>query len=512
MTSCGTGLGNFPQPGDPSNDAVLSARAAFGGIFVSWTYPELNSWAVAHVIVYRSTSSDPATKVRRQIVAGEVFFDDIDDATSVEYFYWIEIVSVNGTVGALIGPSSTSAQPTIAQLLAHLTGELTSSQLGTDLTAEIGKIITLGVNLTAEAAARLAADGALSTTLGLLQTNLNDIDVLVIDEIAARVAGDGALVTQVNAILAQANGNAAAIVTEQTVRADADTAIASSVTTLQSAVGDNLSSIQTIQEVQDGIAAGYLIKLDVNGYVSGFGLYNDGGSSQFLVNADTFAVGKLGASGVLPFIVDGGVVYINAAVIKDATIDSAMIADAAVLTAHIDNAAITNAKIGALAVGSAEIQAAAIGSAKIGDAAITTAKIGDAQVDTLQLAGYAVTIPTSAYTEGITGSIETTSTIIQTLTFTSTGAPVDLFVSFGFKGVASAGVGMHVEIFRGSTKIYFASNAIYVPGSNGSAFAAGIQDTPSAGSVTYTVRINRTFGSNGIYGYNRFMRTLETKR
>lgn len=524
VLACGTGTGNFPQPGDPDNNVILSARSAFGGITVSWTYPQLNPHAVAHTIVYRSTNSDPNTKVRRQIVAGEVYFDEIDSATSVEYFYWIEIVSVNGTVGDLIGPASAWSAPTTDQILAFLTGQIKSSELGVALTTELGKIITLETSLGTEEAARIAGDGALSTTLGLMQSSLDATDVLVADEIAARIAGDSALVTQVNAILAQANLNAAAIVTEQSVRADGDSANATAITTLQSTVDGNTSTIQTLQTVQDGIKAQYMVKLDVNGYVGGFGLYNDGGSAQFLVNADRFAVGNLGATAVLPFIIDGGVVYINAAVIKAATIDDVMIQDAAVKTAKIQDAAITNAKIGLLAVGSANIQDAAITNAKIGTAAVddakianlavTTGKIDIAAVGTLQIGDNAVTVPVASYTSGdFTATNTGTWYTVAQATINGEGQPIQAIFGFAYNLAAIADyddleiLHLHVRVYRdtSSNLVYADTELSWVADDNqsGSAtpspdtvrtiktiFSASLTDTPPSGNHTYYLQIN----------------------
>ena len=86
--------------------------------------------------------------------------------------------------------------------------------------------------------------------------------------------------------------NAAAIQTEITARADADSAMASQITTLQTSVAGNTATIQTQATVIDGIKAQYMVKTDVNGLVSGFGLYNNGEVSDFFVRADRFAVGN----------------------------------------------------------------------------------------------------------------------------------------------------------------------------------------------------------------------------
>ena len=89
------------------------------------------------------------------------------------------------------------------------------------------------------------------------------------------------------------------------------------------------------------------------------------------------------------------------------------------------------------AIGTAYISNAAITSALIGDAQITTAKIGDLQVETLKIGDNAVTIPTAAYTES---SISVaSSTVIQSLTVTSTGAPIYVVASCFLSGTAPGG-------------------------------------------------------------------------
>jgi len=123
----------------------------------------------------------------------------------------------------------------------------------------------------------------------------------------------------------------------------------------------NTASIEVLQTVNNGLTAQYSVKLDVNGRVVGFGLYNQPSGSAFYVRADKFAVGDPSTGDRIPFIVSGGNVYIDTAFIINASIDSAKIADAA------------------------------INNAKIADAAISAAKIGQAQIDTLRVAGNAVT-------------------------------------------------------------------------------------------------------------------------
>ena len=68
------------------------------------------------------------------------------------------------------------------------------------------------------------------------------------------------------------------------------------------------------------LKASYVVKLDNSGYAAGFGLYNTGAIAEFAVWADRFSVGRPGMPGVRPFIVDNNTVYMDTAMIRDASI------------------------------------------------------------------------------------------------------------------------------------------------------------------------------------------------
>ena len=100
-----------------------------------------------------------------------------------------------------------------------------------------------------------------------------------------------------------------------------------------------------------GLSGQYTVKIDNNGYVSGFGLastaaVNGTPTSEFRIRADRFSIGSPGQTTVTPFIVQAtattinGVavpagVYINDAYIRNGTITSAKIADATIDNAKI---------------------------------------------------------------------------------------------------------------------------------------------------------------------------------
>jgi len=151
-----------------------------------------------------------------------------------------------------------------------------------------------------------------------------------------------------------------------------DQSIASEIHTVSSSVDGNSTTIQQNATAIDGLEGQWVVKIDNNGAVSGFGLASGnyvcikddlilasktdsaacttaGGAwtaySEFYINADRFAIIHPTNNGLVsPFIVDGEDTYIANAMIKDASIESAKIAslaadkvDAATLSAITAN-------------------------------------------------------------------------------------------------------------------------------------------------------------------------------
>ena len=121
-----------------------------------------------------------------------------------------------------------------------------------------------------------------------------------------------------------------------------DTGVATStqLNSVSSTANSNASSITTLQTTTTNLAndasAAYVLQVNANGSVAGmvieanaYGASDNSGSAiQF--RADKFAIWNAtgtdaGSASVAPFIVDGGVVYIDTARIKDASITSAKI-------------------------------------------------------------------------------------------------------------------------------------------------------------------------------------------
>jgi hypothetical protein len=228
-------------------------------------------------------------------------------------------------------------------------------------------------------------------------------------------------------------------------------ASATSITQLSSRI-DNVSGSGVSMEQRfstnanqiTGLQAQYTVKVDVNGYVSGFGLastaINSTPLSSFTVRADNFLIGNPGGPGIAPatpFIVRttsttvNGVsvpvgVYISDAFIQNGTITNAKIGNAAIDNAKIANVDATKITTGFLSadriavgtldaklanISAAIITSGTIASARIGDGTITSAKIAD----TIQSTNFAPGLGGSGWRIDRTGNME-----INTATFRGT--------------------------------------------------------------------------------------------
>ncbi|EGW8525702.1 DUF1983 domain-containing protein [Salmonella enterica] len=133
--------------------------------------------------------------------------------------------------------------------------------------------------------------------------------------------------------------------------------------------GVNQEMESKIDTLKGTINSKYNLAVNADGRVAGMHMSasNDPAvPTKVIFTADKFAIAPQDGSDVVPFGVEGNKVYMDGAIIRNASIG----------TAQINDASITSAKIGHAAINSAHIQNAAIGSAHIVNGAIDNAKIG----------------------------------------------------------------------------------------------------------------------------------------
>jgi len=148
----------------------------------------------------------------------------------------------------------------------------------------------------------------------------------------------------------------------------------------------------------------FYVKLDNHGNVAGFGLYN-GETSQFIVNADQFAIIKADGSGdtKVPFIVDTetSVIGIDGTLVVTGSITAAKIAAEAIEAGHMaaDSILAASIKAGEIDTGhlaadcitATEIDALAVDTEHLAADCITAAKIAALAVEAGHIAADAVT-------------------------------------------------------------------------------------------------------------------------
>lgn len=328
---CGTGKGNYPQPGDPDNNITITASPAFGGIDVSWTYPGLNPEAVAHVILYRGVSDKFENSARLTIVNGTFFYDKSAGDHDIQYFYWVQVVSVNGTYGDVIGPATAVARPTLAEMLVLLAGQIDSGMLSQTLKQEIDKIQLNKLGIDQALLDQAAVDQALAAAFNQVEASSEQTRAMVQQEMVARAKADSAVITQVNTIYTDMEGRMSAVQRVQDALVSEMKSMAQDVSTVSAELnGDSATGevgltalVEKLSDNVTQIGSLYTVKVavDSNGQalIGGFGIYNDGKTVQAGFDVDSFWVGKTGANGRKPFIIRGKEVFMDEAAIYSLT-------------------------------------------------------------------------------------------------------------------------------------------------------------------------------------------------
>ena len=272
-----------------------------------------------------------------------------------------EITSLSSFVTQLMADildrATAAAVTALTARVASSEGEITSlSSFVTQLMADILDRATAAA-VTALTARVASSEGEITSLSSFVTQLMADIldraTAAAVTALTARVAsseGDltslSSSVTQLMAdILDRATAAAVTALTARVASSEGDlTSLSSSVTTLLADIpGLATVSAQEILEARvelvenvDGTTelaklARWLVKTQVGDLVGGIGLYNDGASVRLTIAADRFVVLPPGflndEDARVPFAVDEGQVYLDDAIIRDASIGTAKILD-----------------------------------------------------------------------------------------------------------------------------------------------------------------------------------------
>ncbi|WNH52425.1 phage tail fiber protein [Stenotrophomonas oahuensis] len=320
-------------------------NGALDGLVLQSGAPEAGP--VIDKVIEQILSSEELKELQARIV-------DIDTNANTILSTQIDLGSLQSIIDALTAPDGGVATLIQQEANARVEGDTgivetidligAKSADGTGFIANLGTLKvspdeSLGDRLTAmqvktgentaaiaqEATTRTDENSAMATRVDNVVASLTDPDgpvqALITQEAKARADEDGALGTRLDGILTTVGENKALFDQQVTVQAGKDSALASDISTLQTRVGKNEASIQQTASVANGLSAQYMLKTDVNGYVAGFGLWNNGATSTFNILADHFAIVSPGYPGIVPFAVDANGVYMNNAYIRNLTVD-----------------------------------------------------------------------------------------------------------------------------------------------------------------------------------------------
>jgi hypothetical protein len=374
--------------------------------------------AVAQAQITAETTANAVlqAEVEARQLADSIFEAEITEEKAIRQTNEESVAIKINTVGARIDANVAAIQD---EQLARADAESALSERIEQVVATTAAN-TVAINETKIAYAD--ADTAIGKRIDVVVADVGQNTASILDEQEARADADSALSTRITQVEAHTDVSSAAITSLQTALAAANQSNASAMLALTTTLNGHTSTINVQQSSINGVYANYAVKIDNNGYVSGFGLYSTAANgavvSYFNILADRFTVQLPGYPGVQPFWVGSvnGVpqVCITNAAIGDATITNAKIADAAITNAKIADASITNAKIG--------------------DAQITTAKIGFAQVDTLRIGNNAVS--TLASWGGFSNN--------QSVTYQSVGGDIIIFIGALCLGTGNPEAGTRV--------------------------------------------------------------------
>lgn len=430
---------NLLIPPAPTN---LQASGAFQNIILTWNLSLYRGHSAVQVWRHTSDSISSATMVAQVSGFTGVFADAVGSGQT--FYYWVRAINQNDVTGPFNSSTGTQGQtaPDVNFLLTTLANAITTSELASSLSTPIAKIDPLGTftgfSSTYSGDSLLTRMGAVETVAGNAATSAQ-----LSSEQTARATADTALASDITTLTSTVSGNTSAISSEATTRASADIALSSSITTLQSTVGTNSASISTQASSINGLEAKYVVKIDNNGAVAGYGLASTANSagnivSEFIVNADRFAIMRGGSNTTaasVPFVVQASSTTLNGVTVPAGVyMTDGFIKNGSIVNAKIGDAAIDNAKIASLDAG--KINAGTISTSRLNiDGSTLTSSNGVLQVNELNAnvitsGSISATIMsgTTVYANRLTGDVN------KLLPFRST-------TSVPFRGNAASGGG-----------------------------------------------------------------------
>ena len=236
------------------------------------------------------------------------------------------------SISALQAEVNDNAAAIVSEQTARADGDSANATAISALDVRVGSAET-GVSdnaaaISSEATARANADSTLTTQYNGLSASVGTAQTDIASLQEGQSTLEAATTRSLEAQIAQLAGALAGSFTEIETRADENSSTATRIDQLSVNLQDNYATITELAEVSataDKVEAMYGVRIDANGYVSGFGLSNDGAESEFAILSDRFLVAAPGSApgaATAMFLVDAGNVYMNNAFIANLHADT----------------------------------------------------------------------------------------------------------------------------------------------------------------------------------------------
>lgn len=330
-------------------------------------------------------------------------------------------------------------------------------------------------------------------------------------ELQNRVSSDNVLAAVINTLWGAIGNNQAIVQTGSSITMNQVGAVAANWNQVQVAIrgpngpggvpGPIISSSAIKQAFEASVSATgsvggkYSLKIDVNGYVSGFGLINSANNStpysEFIVRADTFAIGspsvprvqnpdgtwQPGPTANIPFIVTTTPRTVNGIYSPPGV--------------YIQNAFIENGTI-------------------------ATAQIGVAQIETLTVAGNAITVPSSAFSNSLTDALPASvwTTVLEINVDFGSVAPVMAVLTGSINFLAQTSGTSSTISCRFLQNDFAGDMSFGLTASGGFSTSASFSDrfTPTTGIHNYKLQVNQSVGSTVYFCGARNIVVIGSKR
>ncbi len=309
----------------------LKAVGVVYGIDLRWTFPgDGSAGDTQRTEVWYSRTPSRADAIKMSDFAypqASTSYQGL--AVGQVFYFWARLVDTSGNVGPWYpstGPG-VQGQPSTDQgaYEDYFRGQIGKSALGESLQEPIDSITPP----MAGDATTYAGDETMYAGVWSMQSAIAEGNRAIakkVDTVAAKLQSASGTLT-------------AAVQNETQARVDADSSMAQQITTVQAKADENAAAVQTVAQsyadLNGRVSASYQIKtqvtVDGRMYIAGIGVGVDNNNgvveSQVLVSASRFAVIDPNSGGVLgvPFVVQGGQVFLRQALIGAGWITNAMI-------------------------------------------------------------------------------------------------------------------------------------------------------------------------------------------